>query len=203
MKFKEVPGQGSRGSRGFGAGSPPLRKPRLPRPARRPPVQSPAASAGSLSPRREPPAAGAGGVRKGSGTRRKARLEFHPICLVLDFGLTLPSLSTPAVCPEATRTPSGWTARLSGGGDALGKGVGLSRPPRTRPPCLESPPAPPHPPRPCSCQGHRPHAYSCPLPGPGPLTIERSPCGPGNVSGRHLQGPLGLPRAGTAPPHRQ
>lgn len=34
---------------------------------------------------------------------------------VLGFGLTFPSLSTPAVCPEATRTPSGWTARLSGG----------------------------------------------------------------------------------------
>lgn len=154
------------------ASSPPLKRPGPPRPARRPPVLSPAASAASPSPTREPQAAGAGageGVRRGEESWARGS-SCQP---GFEFGLTFPSLSTPAVCPEATRTPSGWTARLGGGADALRKGVGLSRPPR---PPLQAcraarqrlPPAPPHPPRPPVCHAQHPHAWSCPLPGPGP-----------------------------------
>lgn len=111
------------------ASSPPLRRPGPPRPARRPPTLSPAASAASPSPTREPQAAGAGvGEAVRRGEESWARGSSCPPGF--ESGLTFPSLSTPAVCPEATRTPSGWTARLHGGADALRKRGGLSRPPR-------------------------------------------------------------------------
>lgn len=67
--------------------------------------------------------------RSGGGEESWARGSSCPPGF--ESGLTFPSLSTPAVCPEATRTPSGWTARLHGGADALRKrGVSQDHPGR-------------------------------------------------------------------------
>lgn len=115
------------GSRSFVPSSPLLKRPRPPHHVQRHPVQSPAALEASLSPRCEPQAARASG-REGIRTVKKAGLEGPPGRLIFGLDLTFPSLSTPAVCPEATRTPSGCTARLSGGRRTRGKGVSRDHP---------------------------------------------------------------------------